>query len=444
MQTSLVTRPSVPSAPAPVVPEFPHLRISDSRNWADELISRAVVFVTSECGGQELASHGSSLTHWPDVDYSSSRWIATSWKKATEPVTVRFKGTKPGEFPCLLRHKDSKAIIFAHNETEGTILLTTKTYGQGSHWKPGFVFVSSTCRWEYCGGYERVTEDLEITFDPKTVAQISDGSNVRVVSSVINPDVLIAGGHNPQKLTEDQVGVKDGWRTLTLEEVKARRDAKSTVDIQCLVHSFDTASWSKGSASGCVGDELNLTYRTKKPAGFYLPKPKIAEGHNPLDLTEDEVGVKDGWRLLTLGERKHVLNCDDVGKPIASGQLDSEDDSGRWVGQCSGVDPISLRTVYRTKQPAGYYLPKKPERPADVLVKSPWAGETELARLTVTNCSDGPHDHEVEVDIPEHSDGVFSGEWIVAISKAVVEMQQKLRKYEADLKAHEDAMEATA
>lgn len=67
------------------------------------------------------------------------------------------------------------------------------------------------------------------------------------------PDELIAPGHNPDKLTIEQVG--EGWRLLDEDEIKRRQ---TTISIQYWdsLHAF----WSGLSQEG---RDANLTYRTK-------------------------------------------------------------------------------------------------------------------------------------------------------------------------------------
>ncbi len=76
----------------------------------------------------------------------------------------------------------------------------------------------------------------------------------------------IAPGHNPDNLTNEIVGTKDGWRLLTVEEVKDRFQADNNPDIArwcgCRWHSFVS------------GDCELYSYRTKKPPGFFL-KPRM-------------------------------------------------------------------------------------------------------------------------------------------------------------------------
>jgi len=75
----------------------------------------------------------------------------------------------------------------------------------------------------------------------------------------------IAKGHNLHGLTEEQVGMKDGWRLLEADELYER---PPTYDIQAWIR--DGALWDEGY-SGCLETE---TYRTKKPEGYFPPKPE--------------------------------------------------------------------------------------------------------------------------------------------------------------------------
>lgn len=82
----------------------------------------------------------------------------------------------------------------------------------------------------------------------------------------INPSCRpspIASGHNPDKLTEEQVGVKHGRRLLTPEEINSRE------------HRTDIKIWtSKGWLYNCCGDSHCHTYCTNRPVGYFLPKKK--------------------------------------------------------------------------------------------------------------------------------------------------------------------------
>lgn len=76
----------------------------------------------------------------------------------------------------------------------------------------------------------------------------------------------LAVGHNPDGLTEEQVGVKDGWRLLVEGELANRN---TNPDIQMWMGL--QYCWNKASQ----GVLLSSTYRTKQPPGFFLPKVKV-------------------------------------------------------------------------------------------------------------------------------------------------------------------------
>lgn len=99
---------------------------------------------------------------------------------------------------------------------------------------------------------------------------------------------------------------------------------------------------------------------------YRIARPKIAEGHNPDGLTEDQVGVQDGWRLLSVAEAlAHKNQWIDETQWWMSDYW-SESDSWKAYD-----DPNETSTL-RTKNPPGHYLPK-PE-PVKKLV--PWTFET--------------------------------------------------------------------
>lgn len=205
-------------------------------------------------------------------------------------------------------------------------------------WWDGFKWstVTSGGRWGFHDGYCYRTKEPVGAFLPKP---------------------KIAEGNNPQKLTEDQVGVKDGWRLLTSEEVDTPRDSL-IADIERW--SDDRRSWDNSHWSGNM---RSCTYRTKKPAGFFLPKPKIAEGHNPRELTEEQVGVGNGWRLLTKEEHDALGRKPTDVRRAASRDIEwltSWEDSVRWKpvtsGRQWGFGFFYADDTFRTKKPAGFFL----------------------------------------------------------------------------------------
>ena len=92
---------------------------------------------------------------------------------------------------------------------------------------------------------------------------LSSAEKLRILSNAASS---VAAGHNPDKLTEARVCVEEGWRLLAPEEIVSRNP---THDIQL---------WLSGSrqwAADCParGSVVDATYRTKKPPGYFLPKP---------------------------------------------------------------------------------------------------------------------------------------------------------------------------
>lgn len=75
----------------------------------------------------------------------------------------------------------------------------------------------------------------------------------------------VAEGHNPDKLTEAQVGVKDGWRLLAPKEI-ADRQKTSAIEVW-----WHPCGWQNGD---WIGSDPRSTYRTKMPPGYFLPKPE--------------------------------------------------------------------------------------------------------------------------------------------------------------------------
>jgi hypothetical protein len=74
----------------------------------------------------------------------------------------------------------------------------------------------------------------------------------------------VAEGHNPDKLTEEQVGVADGWRLLTAEEIKGPK-------CPGVEYLFVPGNWQEAGITG--PHRSHNTYRTKAAPGHYVPKP---------------------------------------------------------------------------------------------------------------------------------------------------------------------------
>lgn len=104
----------------------------------------------------------------------------------------------------------------------------------------------------------------------------------------------IAAGHNPDKLTEYQVGVKGGWRLLERDEIYDGRGATREIQV------WNGQEW---ITNACFGDEPSLAYRTQKPPGYFLPKPKERKPLGPEDFPPGTVirfptYKTKGWFML--------------------------------------------------------------------------------------------------------------------------------------------------
>lgn len=110
------------------------------------------------------------------------------------------------------------------------------------------------------------------------------------------------------------------------------------------IHEYeDSLEYKIAVRKSLLWDRNALRYRNAKP--------KIAGGHNPANLTEAEVGVKEGWRLLAEEE-------------IISGQ-GPRPGIELWLGAIRrwlrGAGGEVESFTYRTRHPAGHFLPKKEE-----------------------------------------------------------------------------------
>jgi hypothetical protein len=124
------------------------------------------------------------------------------------------------------------------------------------------------------------------------------------------------------------------------------------------VEVFDTLFPHQGwclTAGALFNDWGSLRYR--------IARLKVAKGHNPTKLTEEQVGVEDGWRLLAPEELGGVLRHPDHGRSLSL----YYDDSGDWDDSDDPCSAIPAEWTYRTKKPVGYFLPK---------TQTPWTFQT--------------------------------------------------------------------
>lgn len=100
----------------------------------------------------------------------------------------------------------------------------------------------------------------------------------------------IAKGHNPDGLTEEQVGINYGWRLLEPEEIAVR-------DNTPLIEGWDGTFWSNGHGIGYCGNSDRNTYRTKRPPGYFLPKKQET----------DEEAAERIWHETEIGEESFAV-----------------------------------------------------------------------------------------------------------------------------------------
>jgi hypothetical protein len=99
----------------------------------------------------------------------------------------------------------------------------------------------------------------------------------------------VAEGHNPDNLTEEQVGVADGWRLLTAEEIKGPKGPG-------VEYLFFPGDWQKAGITG--PHRSHNTYRTKAAAGRYTPQPV-----QPMTVLGWLYLLPDGYRERALKNR---------------------------------------------------------------------------------------------------------------------------------------------
>lgn len=116
----------------------------------------------------------------------------------------------------------------------------------------------------------------------------------------------IASGHNPDKLTVEQVG--EGWRLLSEEEIETRKKVDETSPH---IQQWWGTEWC--TKLHFIGNATNTTYRTQKPEGYFLPKRVVkvefwgniySDGGLSINLTKDEA---DKYAASTRIACKHIV-----------------------------------------------------------------------------------------------------------------------------------------
>jgi hypothetical protein len=212
-------------------------------------------------------------------------------------------------------------------------------------YQAGTVQVRNLCR-----AYLALEKEKAAAEDAK-LRQERESVRKEVIDAILRDEArdAVAPGWNPQRVTRRQLG--EGWRLLERDEIDVTRtEFQRTTEIEWW--NLDIKKW---DSSGWAGSEIDFTYRTQKPAGFFLPKDPlddVAEGHNPGQLTKRQVGYQYGWRTLSQDEAM----CHDPSIDRTDAQLWQQSEN-KWKERYFPKECFSHDT-YRTRKPKGYYLPK--------------------------------------------------------------------------------------
>lgn len=128
------------------------------------------------------------------------------------------------------------------------------------------------------GQFEMPVDETEVKINQIVKIGADLGLNCVIlrnfIQSQIRNDDGIAEGHNPQSLTNKQVEIKDGWRLLTIEEIRFRMklsDIGGETNIE-MAHMYQNEfdCWGKNAC----GNVLYYAYRTKTPKDYFLSNVK--------------------------------------------------------------------------------------------------------------------------------------------------------------------------
>lgn len=127
---------------------------------------------------------------------------------------------------------------------------------------------------------ERLREGLTELLDILTTGDAAEGKTGRVLTATVNLDtgeiVKEPEFHNPDNLTPEQVGVKDGWRLLVRDEFINADDNWWNRDY----------GWWQATVLG-LGKPMHGTYRTKRP----LPQQPTGKEGAPCAVTSEPLST---------------------------------------------------------------------------------------------------------------------------------------------------------
>lgn len=132
---------------------------------------------------------------------------------------------------------------------------------------------------------ERLREWAHFVRDHNCSVFLPKVEDIEAVLAMLPPEPSpVCAGHNPDRLTEEQVDVKNGWRLLTEAEI---------CDYVSLIQ------WNIG-IDVWYGNGPDFTYRTKCPPGYFLSKPKQRVPLTAEDLpTVCWIGDENQMQLVT-------------------------------------------------------------------------------------------------------------------------------------------------
>ena len=145
-------------------------------------------------------------------------------------------------------------------------------------------------------------KELKLEEGTYTARRDQDGNIVLRLVEPRGATSPLAKGHNPAKLTEEQVGVEDGWRLLAEDEIDPRRGAQE--GLECWNERHPEKCWTWNINLTWAGNSTDDTYRTKRPVGHFRPAPV---GVAVADIDSVLVDLKVLNRAVSFGHPHEVI-----------------------------------------------------------------------------------------------------------------------------------------
>lgn len=171
----------------------------------------------------------------------------------------------------------------------------------------------------YKGIIDRTGKVLSVHNDAAWFLQDGDNSPLTYMASQLFHPADPCPGHNPAQLDEWKVGTHEGWRLLEPGEIVNR---KATGDIE---------GWCKNQWGSpyYAGNLQQITYRTRRPPGYFLPKV-VTRNIRPDELPKVFIVSSEGdlsslW--VTAGARWAEI---EIGNAVGAKWLWSRSLDGPW------------------------------------------------------------------------------------------------------------------